>query len=105
MILTLSSRLDFTSFLIIKQWFSITHEIFLVTILTWHFDLGSLGIAVVNPRILGCERAYARSHPKMRPIPREILENNDLYAELDILNAREHNEVTDTWVNRRLSLS
>jgi uncharacterized protein (AIM24 family) len=22
---------------------------------------------VVSPRILGCERAYARSHPKMRP--------------------------------------
>jgi hypothetical protein len=22
---------------------------------------------VISPRILGCERAYARSHPKMRP--------------------------------------
>jgi len=31
-----------------------------------------MGIAVVYPRILGCERAYARSHPKMRPILRVI---------------------------------
>jgi ATP-dependent phosphofructokinase / diphosphate-dependent phosphofructokinase len=36
---------------------------------------GSLGISVINPRILGCERAYARSHPKMRHSSRKILEN------------------------------
>ena len=40
-------------------------------------DSGSVGIVVVNPRILGCERTYARSHPKMRPTPWEILENQD----------------------------
>jgi hypothetical protein len=45
-------------------------------------DLGSLGIAVVNPRILGCERAYVRSHPKMRLIPQEILENPDVWSQI-----------------------
>jgi hypothetical protein len=33
-------------------------------------NFGSLGIAVVDPRILGCVRAYARTHPKIRTIPR-----------------------------------
>jgi hypothetical protein len=33
---------------------------------------GSLGIAVVKPRIWGCERASARSHPQIRILPREI---------------------------------
>ncbi len=36
--------------------------------------LGSLGIAVMNPCILVCERAQARSHTKIRPIPWEFLE-------------------------------
>jgi len=35
----------------------------------------SLGISVVGTRILGCEHAYARSHPKIRPLSRQILEN------------------------------
>ena len=38
-------------------------------------NLGSVGISVVDPRILGCERALARSHPKIRMVttanPRE----------------------------------
>jgi hypothetical protein len=35
----------------------------------------SLGISVVDTRILGCERANARSHPKIRPLSRQILKN------------------------------
>ena len=52
---------------------------------TYHLDLlhrylenASLGIAVVEPRIWECERAYARSHPQIRAPSREvpkILEN------------------------------
>ena len=29
-------------------------------------NIGSLGIAVVEPRIWGCERAYAPAHPQIR---------------------------------------
>ena len=31
---------------------------------------GSLGVSVVDTRILGCESAYTRSHPKIRPFSR-----------------------------------
>jgi peptide/nickel transport system permease protein len=34
-----------------------------------------LGIPVISSRILGCERTYARSHPKIRPSLRQIPEN------------------------------
>ena len=40
-------------------------------------NLGSLGISVVDTRILGCKRAYARLHPKIRPSSRQILESLD----------------------------
>jgi hypothetical protein len=33
---------------------------------------------VISPRILGCERAYARSHPKMRPSSRQVPENQKM---------------------------
>ena len=36
---------------------------------------GSLEISVVDTRILGCERGYVRSHPKIRPFSWQILEN------------------------------
>ena len=35
----------------------------------------SLGISVVDTRILGCKRAYARLHPKIRPSSRQTLES------------------------------
>ena len=31
---------------------------------------------MVDNRILGCKRAYARLHPKIRPFSRQILENH-----------------------------
>ncbi len=33
-------------------------------------QMGSLGITVVKPRILGCVGAYTPTHPKMRTLPR-----------------------------------
>jgi len=36
---------------------------------------GSLGISVIDTQILGCERAFARSHPKIWSPSREILKN------------------------------
>jgi hypothetical protein len=41
-------------------------------------QVGSFGIPVISPRILGCERAYARSHPKMRPSSRQISESQQI---------------------------
>ena len=40
-----------------------------------HIIYGSLGISVVDTRIWGCERAYARSHPQIRTSSRQILKN------------------------------
>ena len=34
-------------------------------------DSGSIGITVVDNRIWGCERAYARSHPQIRSLTTE----------------------------------
>ena len=36
---------------------------------------GSLEISVVDTRILGCKRACAGLHPKIRPSSRQILES------------------------------
>ena len=44
---------------------------------------GSLGISVVDTRILECERAYARSHSKIRPFSWQILENLRYLREIE----------------------
>jgi hypothetical protein len=40
--------------------------------------IGSLGIPVVSSCILGYERAYARSYPKMQPSSRNFLESRKI---------------------------
>jgi hypothetical protein len=41
-------------------------------------NIGSLGIPVVSPRILGCESACARSHPKIWHPSRQISKNHNI---------------------------
>jgi len=57
--------------------------------------VGSLGNSVVDTRIWGCERAYARSHPQIRPPftanpgePKSLDKSEQLY---EIITQRLHN--------------
>ena len=50
-------------------------------VVTRQLFLEILGIFVVDTRILGYERAYARSYPKILPLSRQILEKLFLLVE------------------------